>query len=71
MKIFIDILTPMMVVLTTHVPGFFLQIPQDIPHQSDPVDFTDAGSVWFYIGIPLLMLLLYFFIRRRRRGQNP
>jgi hypothetical protein len=45
---------------------FFAQIPQDIPHQSEPVDFTHLPNILFYIGVPVLMAILYFFYFRKR-----
>lgn len=47
-----------------------VQIPQDIPHQSEPVDFTESANVWFYLGVPLLMIILYIIIRRVRRNRQ-
>jgi hypothetical protein len=46
------------------------QIPQDIPHQTEPVDFSSPLNILFYIGVPLLMIVLYIIIRKSRRKKN-
>jgi hypothetical protein len=48
----------------------FAQIPQDIPHQTDPVDFTSQRNILFYLGVPLLMIVLYILIRKVRRSRD-
>lgn len=46
------------------------QIPQDIPHQTDPVDFSSPLNILFFLGVPILMIVLYFMIRKMRRNRN-
>lgn len=45
------------------------QIPQDIPHQSEPVDFTSLPNILIYIGVPVLMVIVYIWWRRKSRNQ--
>ncbi len=59
-----------LVSLTWYPFALLVQIPQDIPHQTEPVDFTESGNVWFYLGVPLLMLVLYIIIRKVRRNRQ-
>ncbi len=47
---------------------FLAQIPRDIPHQSEPVDFSDPLNVVLYIIIPLLMISTYWYWRRKRKS---
>jgi ABC-type glycerol-3-phosphate transport system permease component len=42
-----------------------LQIPQDIPHSSDPVDFSSPINILFYIVLPIVMLVVFIMLRRR------
>lgn len=60
----------LLVSLTWYPFALLIQIPQDIPHQSEPVDFTESANVWFYLGVPLLMIILYIIIRRVRRNRQ-
>lgn len=46
------------------------QIPQDIPHQTEPVDFSESQNIWFYLGVPLLMIVLYIIIRKVRANRR-
>ncbi|MDL5046811.1 hypothetical protein QQ054_12295 [Oscillatoria amoena NRMC-F 0135] len=41
------------------------QIPQDIPHQTEPVDFTYLPNIILYIALPLLLVIFYFYWKRR------
>lgn len=43
------------------------QLPQDLPYDSKPVDFSDPVNIVLYIAIPLLIIVLYIFWRRRFR----
>ncbi|MCS6974617.1 MAG: hypothetical protein N2044_04935 [Cyclobacteriaceae bacterium] len=42
------------------------QIPQDIPHQSEPVDFTQWPNILFYLVLPVLMVVFYYFYFRKK-----
>lgn len=44
----------------------FIQIPQDIPNQSTPIDLTSPTDVMLYIILPILMIILYLFWRKRK-----
>jgi hypothetical protein len=43
------------------------QIPQDIPNQSEPVDFTSGWNILIYIVLPILMGIYYYFWRKKQR----
>ncbi|GIV37351.1 MAG: hypothetical protein KatS3mg032_1730 [Cyclobacteriaceae bacterium] len=45
---------------------YLLQIPQDIPHQTEPVDFRQWENILLYLVTPLLLAALYFFYFRKR-----
>jgi hypothetical protein len=45
------------------------QIPQDIPNQSDPVDFSDPLNIVLYIVLPVLMILVYILWRRSKKNR--
>ncbi|GAB2797082.1 hypothetical protein GCM10027275_48090 [Rhabdobacter roseus] len=42
-----------------------LQIPQEVPNQTEPVDFTSMTSIVVYLGVPVLLLGFYIFWRKR------
>jgi hypothetical protein len=58
-----------MVMLLTAFSAIRVQIPQDIPHQSEPVDFSDPLNLVLYIVLPALMILVYVLWRRSKRNQ--
>jgi cytochrome bd-type quinol oxidase subunit 2 len=43
------------------------QIPQDIPHQSEPVDFTSGWNILIYIVLPIMMVVYYYWWRKKQR----
>ena len=43
-----------------------LQIPREVPHQTEPVDFTSVTNVVVYLGVPILLLGFYVIWRRRK-----
>lgn len=44
-----------------------VQIPQDIPHQSEPVDFTSPLNILLYIVLPVIMVVYYYLWRKNQR----
>jgi hypothetical protein len=50
------------------------QLPQDLPYDSDPVDFTSAKNIALFLIVPLLMIVLYIayrqWYRRTRRSDK-
>lgn len=46
------------------------QLPQDLPHQIDPVDFDRWQNILIYVGLPVLMVVTYIFLRRRARRKR-
>lgn len=46
------------------------QIPQDIPHQSDPVDFTSIPNILFYIILPILLGIFYYYWRKKKKSKK-
>ncbi len=56
-----------LVIVYSFIPAVVAaQIPRDIPHQSEPVDFSDPANILLYIGVPVLMVVLYVILRKRR-----
>ncbi|MCU0398396.1 MAG: hypothetical protein MUC73_09865 [Cyclobacteriaceae bacterium] len=45
----------------------FMQIPQDIPHQSEPVDFTNPWNIVVYIIVPIGLVILYLYWKKHRK----
>ena len=45
---------------------YLLQIPQDIPHQTKPVDFSQWENILLYLVTPFLLAAFYFFYFRRK-----
>lgn len=58
----------MLMVITSFAP-VYAQIPQDIPNQSEPADFTSPLNIVLYIILPLLMVIGYYFWRKSKRNQ--
>jgi hypothetical protein len=58
----------MVMALTAFVP-VHAQIPQDIPHQSEPVDFSSPLNVVLYIVLPILMVTVYLYWRRSKKNR--
>jgi hypothetical protein len=56
-----------LITLVTAFTTVHAQIPQDIPHQSEPVDFTSLPNVLIYIVLPVLMVILYYYWRKKWR----
>lgn len=46
------------------------QIPQDIPHQTEPVDFSSTRNIVIYIGLPILFVVAYILLRKWARKQR-
>lgn len=47
----------------------FIQIPQDIPNQSTPIDLTSATDIILYIVLPIIMIAAYIYWRRKKRSE--
>lgn len=47
----------------------FIQIPQDIPNQSTPIDLTSATDIILYIVLPIIMITAYIYWRRKKRSE--
>jgi LPXTG-motif cell wall-anchored protein len=50
--------------------ALMLQIPQDIPHQTEPVDFSQWQNVLIYLIVPLLLVVSYFFYFRKKKNKR-
>jgi hypothetical protein len=48
----------------------FAQLPQDLPYQTDPVDFDQTKNIIFFIVLPLVMIVAYILLRRRARWRK-
>lgn len=49
------------------------QIPQGIPKDMGPVDFSSTSNIIIYIVLPIVVLIAFFFWRaavRRRKKEN-
>ena len=61
-----------MILFSTHllITGLYfqilMQIPQDIPHQTEPVDFTRVSNILFYIVLPVILALFYYWWKKKR-----
>ncbi|WKZ60639.1 MAG: hypothetical protein QY309_03985 [Cyclobacteriaceae bacterium] len=47
----------------------FIQIPQDIPNQSTPIDLTSTTDIILYIVLPIIMIAAYIYWRRKKRSE--
>jgi LPXTG-motif cell wall-anchored protein len=45
----------------------FVQIPQDIPNQSTPIDLTSTTDLVLYIILPAIMIILFLILRKRKK----
>jgi F0F1-type ATP synthase membrane subunit a len=49
------------------------QIPQGIPKEMGPVDFSSTSNIIIYIVLPIIVLIAFFFWRasvKRRKKEN-
>jgi len=45
----------------------FVQIPQDIPNQSTPIDLTSTTDLVLYIILPAIMIILFLILRKSKK----
>ena len=62
---YMRLITGMFAMLITM--GVNAQLPQDLPHSPEPVDFSSPVNIIIYIVIPLLLIAGYVLWRRKFR----